>query len=117
MGTQRVDTLVLEIDMGGGADGFLKGIGADQRCGTIVFIHLQHWFGDINPRMYGIKFLFGALQTENGGQILCLQRLVSSGMDWRQGLVGHLSLNVIPLRWNLVLLENKSFLSCHNYSV
>ena len=111
---ERVDTLVLEVDMCGCVERLFEGIGPDQRCGAIILVHIEHRLRDVYPCMLRIEFLFGALQTEDMRQVFGLERLFGGRIERRQRFVGHLSLNVVPLGGQVLLLKDKSFLLCHN---
>ena len=63
---ERVRTLVLEVDMSGCADGFLQSVGADERCGAVVLVLVEHLFGYVDPRMLHVKLLACALFGEDG---------------------------------------------------
>ena len=63
--------------------------------------------------MLGIQFLHAALAREDVCQVINAQRLLGDGMDGRQGLVGHVGLNVVPLCRNLTLLKDEFFLFSH----
>ncbi len=73
--TQRVDTLVLEIDMGGGAECFLQLIGAHERRGAVVAVTAQHLFWDIYPGVLRVQFLLGALAGKQMRQVISRKRL------------------------------------------
>ena len=107
---QRVHRLVLEVDVGRCSESFFQRIGTHQRRGAVVLVLLQHLFGDGDEGMLLVEFLHATLAWEDVCEIVHAQRLLRSGMDGRQRLVGHVSLNVVPCRRHLILLKDKSFL-------
>jgi hypothetical protein len=100
--------------MGGCAECLFKGIGAYQWGRTIVFILLEYILRDVYPAMLCVQLLHTALTGEDVCEVVDSQGLLRSRMDGRHGLVGHVSLNVVPLCWNLTLLEDEFFLFRHN---
>jgi len=117
MRTQRVGGFVLEIDMGGCTQGLFEGIGTNQWCATIELVLLKHLFRDVYPTMLRVQFLHTALTGEDVCQVIDTQRLLRSRVDGRHGLVGHVCLNIVPLCWDLTLLEDEFFLFSHNIKV
>jgi hypothetical protein len=61
--------------------------------------------------MLGVQFLYTTLTRKDARQVVHAQGLPGGRMDGRQGLVGHVGLDVIPCCRQLVLLQNKSLLS------
>ena len=92
-----VRTLVLEVDVGAGAESLLEGVGADERCGAIVSILLLNLFRDVDPGVCLVKLLLRAFEVEDVGEILSLHGLMSLGVQWRERFVRHLCLYVVPL--------------------
>ena len=70
MRTQRVGAFVLEVDMGRGAQGLFKGIGAYQRCGTVIFVFVEHFFRNIYPCVFSVQLLHTALAGEDVCQVI-----------------------------------------------
>ena len=70
MRTQRVDTLILEVNMRGRAQCLFQSVSANKRGGTIVFIALQDFRRYIYPRVLLIQLLFRTLGSKNMRQII-----------------------------------------------
>ena len=105
MRTEGVNTLVLEIDVGWCAEGFFKRIGTHKRRGAIRLVLLEHRLGDIDERMLLIELLHTALPWEDVGKVVNTKGLLRSRMDGRERLVRHVSLDVVPLLWQLTLVK------------
>ena len=101
MAARRRDTLVLEIDVGGGAESLLKLISPHKRGAAIGGILLPDLLGDRNPHVGLVEFLVSALLAEDRVEVFRLERLPGAGMKERQGLVGHDGLDVEKMRGNL----------------
>lgn len=97
MGAEWVRALVLEIDVGAGAESLFEGIGADERCGAIVSVLLLNLLGNIDPGMGLVELLLRAFEVEDVGEILSMKWFMRLGIQRRQRLVGHLCLYVVPL--------------------
>ncbi len=117
MRAEGIGRLVLEIDMGGCAEGLLQVVGSHQRCGTVELILVEHLLGDVDPGMLSVEFLHAALSGEDVCQVVNAEGLLGGGVDGRQRLVGHVGLNVVPLGRNLALLEDEFLLFSHNRKV
>ena len=114
MRTQRVGRLILEINMGRCADGLFESVGTNQWSAAIILILIKHVFRDVYPAMLCIQFLYTALTREDVCQVVYTQRLFGCRVNGRHGLVLHVSLDVVPLCWNLTLLKDEFLLFSHN---
>ena len=66
----------------------------------------------MNPRIYLVHFLTSQFLCEDGEQILSFQRLFRTRVEWGHRLVDHVSLDVVPLSWNLALGQEITLLFC-----
>ena len=108
--TRGGDTLVLEIDVGRGAEGRLELIGTHQRRAAVGRILLADRLRNGNPFVDGIELLLGTLFAEDGVEVFRLERLPGAGMEDGLGLVGHNRLDVEPCLRDLAVRENEFFL-------
>ena len=113
MRAERVDALILEVYVGRSVQGFLQGVGANQRGRPVVLIHIPHLLGDVYPRVLGVQLLSAALHVEDVGQVLGLEGLVCLWVQGRQRLIGHVGLDIVPLLGYLVFFEQIFLLSFH----
>ena len=109
--------LVLEIDVCRRAESLFQTVGANQRRGAIVFIHVSYGFGDMDPRIHLIHLLTCQFFGKDGEQVFCAQRLLSCRVEGRKRLVNHISLDVVPLGRDFLLSQEESFLLAHNCSL
>ena len=92
---------------------FLECIGTNEWGRAVVFVFLQNVLGDVYPGMFRIEFLNTTLAREDVCKVVNSQRLFCRGMDRRKRLVGHISLDVVPLLWYFTFLQNEFLLSFH----
>ena len=90
---------------------FLQSIGTNQWCRTVERILFLYILWNVNPSVLGIKLLLRALLIKDVRQVVCTERLVSLWVQRWQRLIRHICLNVVPLSRDILLLENKLFLS------
>ena len=95
-------------------EGFLKGISTYERCGTVVLILLQYRFWNVYPLVCDVEFLTGTFSGKDMAKIFSGEWLMIGWIEWWQRFVRHVCLDIIPLRRDLILLENKFFLFSHN---
>ena len=110
---QRIHAFVLEVDVGRRVKGFLQGVGTDERCRTVIPVHIQHLFRNVNPCVLRVKLLTRTFHAEDLGKILGFHGLVGDRMEGRKRFDRHIRLNVVPLCGNVLLVEQVSFLVCH----
>ena len=103
--------LVLEIDVGRGAEGLLQFIGTHERGAAVGRVLLADGLRDGNPLVRLVELLAGALLHEDGIQVLGFQGLLGGRVQERQGLVGHDRLDVEEMGRNLGLRKQILFLS------
>ena len=105
--------LILEIDVGGGAQGFFQLVGTHQRGATVGRILLAYRLRDGNPLIGLVQFLTGALFHKHRVEVFGLQGLLGGGVQERKRLVGHHRLDVEVMGGDFALGEDVLFLS-HN---
>ena len=110
VGTGGGNALVLEIDVGGGAERFFQFIGTHERGATVGGILLADGLRDRDPFVGHVEFLVGAGLAEDRVQVFRLHRLAGRGVEDRQGLVGHDGLHVEEMSGDLALGEHEFFL-------
>ena len=116
--THGAHALVLEIYVGGSAERLFKPVSAHEGSGTVVFVHLAHFLGNVNPAVGLVEFLATKLLGEDGIEVFGLEGFVRGGIQRRHGLVGHVGLYVVPLAWYFLFGKEISlFLFAHNYCV
>ena len=74
-----------------------ESVSADQRCRTIVLIHVANFFRNVDPCMFGVHLLITAGFCKDWIHILGLHWLLGSRIERRKWLVRHVGLNIIPL--------------------
>ena len=104
----RRDALVLEVNPGGGVEGLFERRGADERRGSPDFIDFLHLFRNIDEAL-GRHLLVDELFGEDGRHLLLGDGLLGGGIQGRQGLVGHVGHDVVPLGGHLTLGEADFF--------
>ena len=102
--------LVLEVDVGRGAEGLLQLIGAHERGAAVGGVLLADGLGDGDPFVRLVEFLVGAGLAEDRIQVFGLQGLLGGRVQERQRLVGHDRLDVEEVGRDLALREHVLFL-------
>ena len=90
---------------------FFQSIGTNQWCRTVERILFLYILWNVNPSVLSIKLLLRALLIKDVRQVVCTERLVSLWVQRWHRLIRHICLNVVPLSRDILLLENKLFLS------
>ena len=97
-----VVALEFVIDFGGCAEFFFEVVRANQRRGTVNFIHFLHFFGNVDIPRGVVHFLMCQFLTEYGVQIRFCGGFARGGIDHRVGQFFHIRPQVIPLFRHLV---------------
>ena len=90
---------------------FLQSVGTNQWSRTVERILFLYILWNVNPSVLSIKLLLRALLVKDVRQVVCTERLVSLWVQRWHRLIRHICLNVVPLSRDILLLENKLFLS------
>ena len=94
--------LVLVVDAGLGAERSFESVGPIHRCGTPQPVDLADFLGDLNPA-FGAQFLLDEPWREDGGEVVCLDRLLRARVQVRGSRSGQIGRDVVPVRRDLVL--------------
>ena len=92
----RADAFVFVVDFGGGVQRFFQPVGAVQRCGAPYRVDVAHLVGNLNP-FFGRYFLHDERHGKQGRQRFGPDGLQGARVQRRQGLVGHVGHDVVPV--------------------
>ena len=105
------DALVLEIDVCRCAQCLFQSVGTYQRCAAVILVHVAHFFGDFDPGIRLVQLLVTQFFGEDRVEVFGFQRLAGGWVQRWHGLVHHVGLYVVPILWNFVFRQDKSFCS------
>ncbi len=113
VGAYGADAFVFEVDVCGGVERFFEAVGTDERSAAIAFVHIADLVGDVDPLVGVVKFLLGDLLGEDGEEVFGGHWFTGFGVEGEEWFIGHYGRDVEPLSWDLVFVEEVSFLLFH----
>ena len=110
MAAGRAHALILEIDVRGRTERFFQVIRAHERRAAVHGVLLADRFGDGDPFVGLVEFLLRTFFAEDRVEVFDLERLFRSGIEDREGFVGHHGLHVEVVGRDFALREQEFFL-------
>ena len=118
MAPGRADTLPLVIDLRRCLEELLQPVSTVQRAGSPEMQDILYFFRDVDIPVRR-NFLLYQLHREDRFEVIRSHRFMGNGMEGGIQRRWHVRLDIIPLRWHLLLFEqdlglHAKYLSCTN---